>query len=84
MKSHLKLSHRAGGWQLSFPVNGNAPRLFLEWLRDIEAARTGRVTFSIKTKVDVAEVLNDIFIIHFDNMTKNDAEHCKDYIKANL
>ena len=83
MKSQVKLSYNSG-WKLSFPVNENAPRLFLEWLRDMQAGRTGRITFSIKTQQDDAEVLNDIFIVRFDNILREDAVNCQNYIKANL
>lgn len=83
MKSQVKLSYRAG-WKLSFPVNGNAPRLFLEWIRDHQVAATGRITFSIKTKVDDSEVLNDVFIVRFDNILHKDAERCMDYLKLNI
>jgi hypothetical protein len=68
-------------WQLTFPAHDKAPRLFLEWLRDRQ--ENVRITFSVSTKPSADDVLNDEFVITFDNITKQDATDCEQYIMIN-
>lgn len=77
----------ASGWKLTFPAHSAGPRLFLEWLQKYQEAtksRKYRLTFRISTEDDIAEILEDNFVIRFDVILREDAQNCRDYITENL
>lgn len=79
----VKLTY-ASGWRMSFNAHGTAPRLFLEWIRDNQKRFKYRISFTIKTEADESEILNDCFVVRFDNMIRETVHDCRDYIQNNL
>lgn len=87
MAKNIAVLTYSSGFKLTFPCIGMAPRLFLEWLGNYQHEHRKDLhplTYKISREVpDDSEIDNDIFVIRFAIILREDARSCRDYINSN-
>lgn len=68
---------------VKFKIFGMECRLFLEYIREYQHQQKCRLTFTVTTEPDPAEILEDYFIIKFDAIPAEGLKEFYNYIKSN-
>lgn len=79
----------ASGWVITIPCSGMAPRLFLEWMIQFQhenrRSKYPFLTYKIERYApDDSETESDVFIIRLQNVIRQTAYECVEYINGNL